>query len=1020
MQNLYDEWYKEFEGSAELFEDDELYDSLDSLLRSSRNTFAMNRKMMAKAIDVTWVEAIENGLIHVDNVLRNPRLTIEDVEEIVPIALSRKITVESVKHLAQHTDLIQSIDEKTGKITPSKILNVHKEESYFTYENKFVNTLVDRLYIFITTRYEKLAQVARDEEVYSLGYDTTVDDGMGGRMKIELKIETTDSLDTYNDSGYTVWQRVEKLKKAIEGYKGSVLCQTLGNTYIRPPVMRTNAIMKNVDLKACLTLWQYIESYDKVGYEINVEDTAVRPEDSYINDFYRLVILNLLLFRSYTDKNGKDLKELKTQKLRAAAPKFVKRFGKEISGDYAIQAEGVAGYIASDGELKLKKKLPPDMMTMFGEIDKVIATEREYIAKREAERLERIRFEEEEERKRQEQRRIEEARLAELERIRLQKEEEERRLQEMLEKKRAEQEAEERERQRLEAERLARLEEIRKREEEARLKREEEERIAAERARIEENKANVRGELGEAEGIDAAEIPHGPTDEELEKQAYDEVTKEEIEQAKAAMEEAAEAAEGSDEEAPTEFEDPRAVAARMRIEQQKKEKERREKERAQRLKAERLHFESKPFEVIRREYSKNPIWAIPRLIRWILAMVFGIIPEDTDNPAFKAKRAELEEKKRQKAEARKQQEIMERYYRKYAHTFKYRLLRSIDDRKFKKKRRQQMKGKPKPKYIPPQRTAEEQKAIDDRIKALYKEYHVSALEKLRRRHEERQRAFREWKKQRQLDKEHEAARRAAKLEAKKAKAENKKTSDTLSTRTDGNTHRVESDDIKMAKPAGRASKIVSGIVTVIAILLLAFVLYTMVCSARGKAVKIFGKSLLTVVTGSMEPSIHTGDLIIVESVDTDQLKEGDIISFYSEQQDIKGMLVTHRITEVTDDGFITKGDANPVEDSLKVRAENIVGRYTGKARFFIWLYSFASPQKLLTLLVIIPISAGAVYEVVTLGKLARKVAEEERVSAEELHEQLMRDAIEKEKKRLEEEGYAPEDAQNEDTEGENE
>ena len=105
MQNLYDEWYEEFKGSAELFEDDELYESLDSLLRSSRNTFAMNRKMMAKAIDVTWVEAIENGLIHVDNVLRNPRLTIEDVEEIVPIALSRKITVESVKHLAQHTDL---------------------------------------------------------------------------------------------------------------------------------------------------------------------------------------------------------------------------------------------------------------------------------------------------------------------------------------------------------------------------------------------------------------------------------------------------------------------------------------------------------------------------------------------------------------------------------------------------------------------------------------------------------------------------------------------------------------------------------------------------------------------------------------------------------------------------------------------------------------------------------------------------------------------------------------------------
>ena len=258
MKGIYSDWYQDFSEMMENFGEDEVYGALDSLLHSSKNTFAFNRKIMEKAIDVSWVEAIENGLVHVDNFLRSPRRTIEDVEEIVPIALSRKITVDSVKHLAQHTDLIQSIDKKTGKITPSKILNIHKEESLFTYENKFVNTLVDRLFIFINTRYEKLAQVARDEEVYSLGYDTDIDDGAGGKMKIELKIETIDSLDSYDDNGYTVWQRVEKLKKAIEGYKGSELCQTLGNTYIRPPVMRTNAIMKNVDLKACLTLWQYI------------------------------------------------------------------------------------------------------------------------------------------------------------------------------------------------------------------------------------------------------------------------------------------------------------------------------------------------------------------------------------------------------------------------------------------------------------------------------------------------------------------------------------------------------------------------------------------------------------------------------------------------------------------------------------------------------------------------------------------------------------------------------------------
>ena len=129
MDEAYEKWYREFSELTDAFDDDELYSSLDSLINASRNTFAFNKKIMEKAIDVSWVEAIENGILHVDNFLRSPRRTIEDVEEVVPIALSKKITVESVKHLAQHTDLIQSIDRKTGKITPSKILNVHKEES---------------------------------------------------------------------------------------------------------------------------------------------------------------------------------------------------------------------------------------------------------------------------------------------------------------------------------------------------------------------------------------------------------------------------------------------------------------------------------------------------------------------------------------------------------------------------------------------------------------------------------------------------------------------------------------------------------------------------------------------------------------------------------------------------------------------------------------------------------------------------------------------------------------------------
>ena len=183
------------------------------------------------------------------------------------------------------------------------------------------------------------------------------------------------------------------------------------------------------------------------------------------------------------------------------------------------------------------------------------------------------------------------------------------------------------------------------------------------------------------------------------------------------------------------------MAARMKLEQQKREKERQEKERAERLKADRKYFESKSFKQIRREYTKNPFFAIPRLIRYILAMVFGIIPEDTDRPDFKLKRAQLEEKKRLKEEAKRKHNEMEFYYRKYAQTFRYRFMRKIGDIKFKRKKRREAKGRPKPVYKPPVRTKEEQLAIEKQMKQLYKTYHVSRAERIRRRWEQRKRKY---------------------------------------------------------------------------------------------------------------------------------------------------------------------------------------------------------------------------------------------------------------------------------------
>lgn len=101
---------------------------------------------------------------------------------------------------------------------------------------------------------------------------------------------------------------------------------------------------------------------------------------------------------------------------------------------------------------------------------------------------------------------------------------------------------------------------------------------------------------------------------------------------------------------------------------------------------------------------------------------------------------------------------------------------------------------------------------------------------------------------------------------------------------------------------GRLRRILDGAVTVLLVLAAALLVYVMISAAKGDIVNVFGRSVLKVLTGSMEPTILTDDYIIIDRNATSDLREGDIISYYSKDPQIAGMVVTHRIVGILDDG----------------------------------------------------------------------------------------------------------------------
>lgn len=95
---------------------------------------------------------------------------------------------------------------------------------------------------------------------------------------------------------------------------------------------------------------------------------------------------------------------------------------------------------------------------------------------------------------------------------------------------------------------------------------------------------------------------------------------------------------------------------------------------------------------------------------------------------------------------------------------------------------------------------------------------------------------------------------------------------------------------------------------------------------------VFGFSPVIVMSGSMYPTFSAGDMILLQETDPTQIEEGDVICYFADND--KNTAITHRVVDIQtgEDGapvFVTRGDANNVEDRIGVTPEMVQGKYTG-------------------------------------------------------------------------------------------
>ena len=331
-----DLYLKYTDGISEALEDDRYFQYLFEIVQAGNNTLQQKHRILHKVVDEQWLSVVEEGLTAIFNIVDKPRRFITTSEEVVPVALAKKITADSVRHLSQNTQFI--VANAKGEIQPTKILNVTTEESYDLYENRFVYHLIQRLFAFVDKRTDVIFWSTGDETCDVMSMESSIDDAYEEiSYKVEMKIRNRQSLVENDTDNMSIFKRIDRVRRMSRVLRSSSFCDIMnGCARVYSPIQRTNLMMKDPDYRTCYKLWQFIENYDEVGYSIEEQDSALEFDEEYLLQMYIGLITNYTVFKSLLESDPRKMSEIAQEKREPVKPKFIKEIKEEIVDDYNI------------------------------------------------------------------------------------------------------------------------------------------------------------------------------------------------------------------------------------------------------------------------------------------------------------------------------------------------------------------------------------------------------------------------------------------------------------------------------------------------------------------------------------------------------------------------------------------------------------------------------------------------------------------------------------------------------------
>ena len=325
--------------------------------------------------DIEWIQKMQETIPYIDNIFRAPNRFIVNEEEIVKIELARKITGDSIKHLSKNTNLIQSIDKKTGDVRPSKILNINKEESYDTYENRLIYTLIQNMKFFVERRKKALEQMQDFENKNSKQLKYAAKSNLNDEdVEVNLSIDSNlsndkeNNKDSKNNNISEILEEIKKLEQNINILTGSEVYSVIDKKHIslvREPIKKTNVVLKNVNFQYAMKLWNYLrDNFEDKTKQID-EKNDYEDNGELKNLFDETFMLQYLAMKTL-DEDQEETKETRQEIKESILEQMLDKL---IDLDTNITGDELNNLIASKYEVIKYKK-----MKALKEIQKIFKT----------------------------------------------------------------------------------------------------------------------------------------------------------------------------------------------------------------------------------------------------------------------------------------------------------------------------------------------------------------------------------------------------------------------------------------------------------------------------------------------------------------------------------------------------------------------------------------------------------------------------------------------------------------------